>query len=186
MENTTNAKQNIIETTVQMIKEKGFDNVKIVDICKATGITRTTFYYHFQSKEDIIEAYFMGRIADQENVFSELFQLENDLERYCAITEKLISMFLLDGPEFGKQIMRSIMTDPQILNTFLIKDEWCIPLLTNCQKNGLIRTDISPEELDQIIINLTLGLSFQWCASDGAFDLIESSRTMIRQVLLTQ
>lgn len=185
METAINAKQNIIDTTVSMIKQKGFDNVKIVDICKETGITRTTFYYHFQSKEEIIEAYFQDRILEQEHVFSELFQLENDLERYCAIVEKLVSMFLEEGPTFGKQILCSILDDPHILNTFLIKDDWCIPLLNNCQRNHLIRTDLTPEELDQIIVNLTLGTSFHWCATGGSFDLIETIQSSVRNVLRT-
>ena len=183
METAINAKQNIIDTAVSMIKQKGFDNVKIVDICKETDITRTTFYYHFQSKEDIIEEYFQNRILEQEGVFAELFQLENDLERYCAITEKLVAMFIDEGPEFGKQILRSILEDPSILNTFLIKDQWCIPLLTNCQKQKLIRTDLSPEELDQTVINLVLGINFHWCATGGDFDLLETVRTSVRTLL---
>lgn len=183
METAINAKQNIIDTAVSMIKQKGFENVKIVDICKATGITRTTFYYHFQSKEDIVEEYFQNRIIEQENVFSELFQLDNDLDRYCAIVEKLVGMFIDEGPEFGKVIMQGILDDPRLLNTFLIKDEWCIPLLSNCQKQKLIRTDLTPEEIDQLVINLTLGINFNWCATNGSFDLLAMIRSSIRSLL---
>lgn len=183
METAVNAKQNIIDTAVSMIKQRGFDNVKIVDICKATDVTRTTFYYHFQSKEDIVEAYLLNRLLEQESLFSELFQMENDLKRYSAIVEKLVSLLMDDGVEFGKQILRHILENPTILETYLVKDEWCIPLLSNCQKSGLIRTDLTPEELDRLVVDLTLGISFHWCAVGGSFDLLEAIRSAVNNVI---
>ncbi len=182
--NNTNSKSQIISNAIGLIKEKGYDKVSIVDICKASDITRTTFYYHFQGKEDLIEEYYQNLILNQQDMFSALFRLDNDLERYIAIVEKLISILMDEGPEFGKLVLRSILSDDRILQTFFVKDEWCIPLLTNCQKNHLIRTDIPPEELDQLIINVTLGLCFQWCASDGKLPLQDSVRSAIRQVLV--
>ena len=37
-----------------MFKENGYENVTVLQICKAAGITKRTFYYHFSSKDEII------------------------------------------------------------------------------------------------------------------------------------
>lgn len=39
---------------VQLIKERGYDNITIQDITDHANLGRTTFYLHYQSKEDLL------------------------------------------------------------------------------------------------------------------------------------
>ena len=48
-------KKRIIEVALELINEKGFDNVSVSEITKAAGISKGAFYIHFESKEDFIE-----------------------------------------------------------------------------------------------------------------------------------
>src|SRR5579884_3682565 len=43
------------ETLLQLVEEKGFEQVTIKDITDRAGIDRTTFYLHFTDKRDLIE-----------------------------------------------------------------------------------------------------------------------------------
>jgi AcrR family transcriptional regulator len=46
----------LIETAVRLISEKGVDSLSIAAIARAMRINRTTVYYHFESREALIEA----------------------------------------------------------------------------------------------------------------------------------
>ena len=48
-------KKRIIEVALELINEKGFDNVSVSEITKAAGVSKGAFYIHFESKEDLIE-----------------------------------------------------------------------------------------------------------------------------------
>ncbi len=47
-------KSNIENATMQLIEEKGFSNVRMVDIAERAMVNRNTIYLHYESKEEII------------------------------------------------------------------------------------------------------------------------------------
>lgn len=47
-------KQTIIDTSILLFKEKGYENVTVEDITKTVGIAKGTFYNFFTSKADIL------------------------------------------------------------------------------------------------------------------------------------
>ena len=52
-------KENIFSTAVGLIKEKGYANVTVSEICERAEVAKGTFYVHYASKEDIIrESYY--------------------------------------------------------------------------------------------------------------------------------
>jgi AcrR family transcriptional regulator len=48
--------QELIETAVRLIAEKGVEAVSIAAVARATDINRTTVYYHFDSREALLDA----------------------------------------------------------------------------------------------------------------------------------
>lgn len=48
--------EEMIETAVRLVSEKGVDSLSIAAVARAMGINRTTVYYHFDSREALIEA----------------------------------------------------------------------------------------------------------------------------------
>ncbi len=48
-------KEWIIQATLMLIEDKSFDDISVTDIIDKAGISRRTFYNHFQSKQDILE-----------------------------------------------------------------------------------------------------------------------------------
>lgn len=47
----------IYDCAIDLFSSKGFDNVKVADICKAADVSTGTFYYYFPSKESIFFGY---------------------------------------------------------------------------------------------------------------------------------
>jgi AcrR family transcriptional regulator len=64
-------RKQLIETTMQLVLEKGYDAISIQDITDRADLGRGTFYLHFKDKEEIVWS-----------VFQELFRtLEQDAHR---------------------------------------------------------------------------------------------------------
>ena len=50
-----NTKWAIIKAYTDLIKTKNIDKVTVKDVVEVCGITRQTFYYHFQDLQDVLE-----------------------------------------------------------------------------------------------------------------------------------
>ena len=49
-------KNKIYETAYQLFKKHGFDNVSVDSIVEAVGVSKGTFYVHFESKSSLIHS----------------------------------------------------------------------------------------------------------------------------------
>ncbi|MFE4714326.1 TetR/AcrR family transcriptional regulator [Paenibacillus sp. NPDC056722] len=54
----------IIETSLELFREKGYDQTAVSDIVKKMGIAQGTFFYHFKTKKDIMIA-IVERLVDE-------------------------------------------------------------------------------------------------------------------------
>ena len=70
MKRTTKEKeerrQELIDTARQLFVEKGYEKTAVSDIVKKVKVAQGTFYYHFQSKQDILKAIAKDINADVE------------------------------------------------------------------------------------------------------------------------
>lgn len=64
MADSTITKKAIAQGFKEIMKEKSFDKITILDITKKCGLNRQTFYYHFQDKYELVDwIYFNEAIA---------------------------------------------------------------------------------------------------------------------------
>lgn len=81
--------QSLIEAAVRLISEKGVEALSIAELARAVGMNRATVYYHFASREALLEAVsawssqqltsgFTAPLSQQERIdFVARFVLEN-------------------------------------------------------------------------------------------------------------
>jgi TetR/AcrR family transcriptional regulator, transcriptional repressor for nem operon len=43
----------LIQSTVELLASRGYENTSVQDIIDAAGVTKSNFYYHFKSKEEL-------------------------------------------------------------------------------------------------------------------------------------
>ncbi|OHD72450.1 MAG: hypothetical protein A2W19_14005 [Spirochaetes bacterium RBG_16_49_21] len=60
-------RKRILQVAEELFSEKGFDGTGIEEIAQKAGINKATIYYHFKSKNHIIEALFKDIIVDLNN-----------------------------------------------------------------------------------------------------------------------
>lgn len=74
---TKPTRDQIIETADLLFYQQGFEHTSFADIADAVGISRGNFYYHFKSKDDILEAVIERRLADRQAMLDR-WEIEGD------------------------------------------------------------------------------------------------------------
>jgi AcrR family transcriptional regulator len=82
-------RERIIEAADQLFYQQGFEQTSFSDIADAVQISRGNFYYHFKSKDDILQAVIAARMARVEQMLTqweaELAQPYERILRYIDI-----------------------------------------------------------------------------------------------------
>ncbi len=58
MENLRNppTKEKLLDTAIGLMLKKGFTATSVDEICQTAGLTKGSFFYYFESKEDLADA----------------------------------------------------------------------------------------------------------------------------------
>lgn len=101
-------KAEIKQESILLFEKKGFSETSIQDIVEALGVTKGTFYYYFQSKEELLMDIHLGYIDDllerQEKIMHEGLDSRGQLIR---IVELLIGDIEEHGPS-GRVFFREM------------------------------------------------------------------------------
>ena len=58
----TETREQIVEAADRLFYEQGFDHTSFADVATAVGISRGNFYYHFKTKDEILDAVVAARL----------------------------------------------------------------------------------------------------------------------------
>lgn len=50
---TANSRQKLIKATIELMSARGFEPMGIQSILESAGVSKSNFYYHFKSKEEL-------------------------------------------------------------------------------------------------------------------------------------
>lgn len=85
--NSERTKLLIADTLKELMKYQSLDQIRITRICQLADIQRTTFYYHFKDKYDVVAwVYFhnseVNNLADVEAAAASMSAMKNDMLFY--------------------------------------------------------------------------------------------------------
>ena len=93
----SSTKEKIQEQAIKLFKEYNYDQVTVMQICKAAGITKRTFYYHFSSKDEIVDE-LIGRTGKKvDQLVDVMLQRESNL----AFLWAMLREYAVDAEENG-------------------------------------------------------------------------------------
>jgi AcrR family transcriptional regulator len=102
--------QEMIETAVRLISEKGVDSLSISAVARALGLNRTTVYYHFDSRDALLKAVKEWSSAQLAKAFS-LHTPQHERIDY-------ITRFVLENPELIKLWIEEFVSAGDIRNSY--------------------------------------------------------------------
>jgi len=181
-------KEKIYDISIQLIKEHGYDNVKITTICEKAGVSVGSFYHHFKNKAGIIiELYSICDIYFSETILPNL--LKSSDSYYNKIIDYIVSQMqygLVIGNDCSTQLYKAQITDG---NEFFLSMERGLPnglcyLIQCAQTNGELERNIAAIDLAKELLIISRGILYNWCVSEGKSDIIYESKRMVSNYLI--
>ena len=99
-------KNEILDVAERLFGTKGFDGTSTSDILNEIGIARGTLYYHFKSKEEILDAMIsrmMSRLIEK----AEVIAVQKNIPVLERLTMMMLSLNVSDG-NFGQELLKQI------------------------------------------------------------------------------
>lgn len=98
-------KNEILDVAERLFCTKGFDHTSTNDILREIGIARGTLYYHFKSKEDILDA-MIDRITEQVTAKASRIAMDESVPVLERITGTIMALNV--DNETGHMIMEQV------------------------------------------------------------------------------
>jgi len=161
MAEITHTKEMIARNMISLIEKKSIDKITVKDLVELCGISRQTFYYHFQDTIDVVE-WSMEKIVEAK--IAEGMRIDDPKEAlYRMITysnkEKEILNNLLRSQR-KEQIERAIIKNMRLYMETMIKN-----------KNSALR--INPADMNVLLDFWTFGIVGSLLSSMSRGDLDE-------------
>ena len=164
MRNAAETRKKLLDTAMRLIFNSNYAAVGVAEICKQAGVTKGSFYHHFETKADLyVEAsrtYWEDLRTDFDSVLSPIHEPLDQLER-------LIDLILRPEPKFaeddnpvpacpfftpgcqigaGEEKVRQVAIDMAER-----ANKYDTALVRNLQAAGVLASDGDPEQLGRLI-----------------------------------
>ncbi len=179
-----NTQDLIYDTAMTLFKEKDFDSVTINDICMACGITKSTFYYHVKSKNDIIVNYYDSIVNNLTPILIDMLDSSNSWDQIIALFDSLITDIESYGVGFNSQLLSISLKEN--LRTFDMRQnlkDIAIKIITKGQGLGQFRNPNNAERLYEAAAYMFTGYEYMWCIKNGDFNWRKEFLTSVENLL---
>lgn len=176
-----NTRKKILDVSMKLIEEYGFDNVTIDSIITRSSVSVGAFYHYFGSKNEILIEIFKEIDDYYENVVNPNLKMKNSHEQICQFFGYYADFVMGKGLVFIKQLYTTN-------NKIFTQNERFMPsLLHKLIKEGQVRNEISnessSEEIRDFLLMFVRGVVFNWCLHDGNFDLRQAVSNDVMRIL---
>jgi len=166
-------RKKIYNAAMDLITEKGYDNITVAEICEHAGVAKGLFYYYFNSKNDfIIETYknidelyrdtvvagFRDDSTWNKILKTVSFQARYGIKVGLGQTIEVYKSQLVSGTEYFVSESRYFF---QVMRDYISEG----------QQKGEIRTDIEADEIVRTILSFSRGIVYDWCLHKGSYDI---------------
>ena len=177
MKKFTERQLEIIKASIDLIANKGIQEVTIKNLSKKIGIAESAIYRHFDSKLDIL----LGILAQfRSNKMNALEQIQNskvsEIEQLEMVFTERFEKFIADPPItaviFSEEIFQNDnRLAEEVYAIMNFSQQMILRIVENGQVNKTIRNDIPAEQLSLTVIGALRLLVAKWRLSGFAFNL---------------
>lgn len=175
-------KNKIYEVTIELMKNKDFQDISIEKICHNAGVSVGAFYHYFLSKNDfLIEIY--SRADDY--FLDEVDQILTNLDPIEGIVE-FFRIYAKYNEMMGISTMKQLYHANNRL--FITKgrgmQKVLETLILHGQTEGKIINEMSPEAMTEYLFIAARGVTYDWCLHDGEYSLYEKMQQYIGSLVV--
>ncbi|MEY8353378.1 TetR/AcrR family transcriptional regulator [Lachnospiraceae bacterium 54-53] len=182
--NKQTTRERILSIAYGLFKEKGYDAVSIQEICTECNLTKTAFYYHFPSKENLLIHYYDGVIEQIGKKSVDFIKARNYWEQIVLCFNEILSSSIELGVDLTSQLyIMNLKQDKKTFNFNPTLTDICVALIEQAQIAGQIRNQKNAMELYQAAAFMFTGYEVMWCIKEGGFNRKELVRQSLEVIL---
>lgn len=174
-------KDKISVETFRLLHETKEMNLTINQICKASGITKSTFYYYYHSVDEVIDSFSDIITSRLTEAIPMIFQ-----ERTC-VEQALAAIRITD--ECVERLGVAVASSRYIMHLrkgdypgFHAEAGWSmvVAILKKAIDIGELPNDRTAEELASSVFFIMRGINHTWCMQGGNFNFTERVQSELR------
>jgi len=156
-------KKEILDAALELFYTMGYDKTSVNDIIDRVGVTKGSFYYHFKSKDEILDIIAMQQAEEMVAAFREAAEENNknslekingiisDMQQYRANTkEKRFKLYEILNKSGNLKLKQKVYDNYMRLGKPAVRK-----IIEQGIKEGIIATDFS-DELAEFYIHLSI------------------------------
>ncbi|CCI80950.1 TetR/AcrR family transcriptional regulator [Lactobacillus hominis] len=165
-ENAKATRKAIMHATIELIAEKGYENVVVEDITKRAGIAKGTFYNYYRQKDDVITEFsnsYFSKIEDQAlNVES----FDSPIEELSYYLESSMQVVFESGISRTRKWINYISLPSSIPKKFTLDLVTVTKILRIFVEKGYLKEDTPVEKIADQILTYYYGAIFTWAINE--------------------
>jgi TetR/AcrR family transcriptional regulator, transcriptional repressor for nem operon len=164
----TGSKGKLIMATVDLIASRGFESTSVQEILDAAQVTKSNFYYHFKSKEDlclatveVMEEYYFANMLTPTLLNKGLSPKERLKALFKVMQNKMEHQECKQGCPFSNLASETSDFHPEFRQRISGFYQKQAKIIEECIEEGIaqgeFRADISPPEMSNMILSTMNG-----------------------------
>lgn len=148
------------EAANELYLRKGVDKTTVDEIVAKAGVSKGTFYLHFDRKEDLLLEYGTRRLQRVREMLPELIGNKTFREALDLILDQVVR-----GKTWGREVTgRAILEMGTSAERLPLEAPYKLlePLLVLAQARGEVRSDVPASQLAQFVLRSILGALRDW------------------------
>lgn len=185
-------KKRLIESAKMLINKYGIDDVSVDAIVEAAGVSKGTFYVHFESKYTLLSSLITDYV-DKVDMDYEAFlrTLPADAPSSAVLLSMVSKIFDVIENTIGYENIKTLykvqITEPVHALTAMNYNRAIYQMFEAVLEKGIHRgefgTSLPVEELTRHIMIAMRGLTYEWCIRYPTFNLKEQALTHFNLLL---
>lgn len=189
-------KEKLLNAMEQIMEKYDYNTVTIRNICKVSGVSYGSFYNIFETKEKFLCYYltsdfskFMEEYYEKNKEFETLSLVEKSIDGFicCAKYNEKKGLHFVSG--FYAPNNHSLFPDADVMED---SEHSFSPLVVMAKKylkeaadQGQIKKDVSIDQTAHTFCYIFNGITFNWCLSQGKFDIVQETKRILKEYIKT-
>jgi TetR/AcrR family transcriptional regulator, transcriptional repressor for nem operon len=168
-------KQRIIEKADELFYQRGYEKTTFSDIASAINISRGNFYYHYKTKDEILDAVIQSRLCSIQKMLNEWEQSDPDPRKLIHRLIDLMTHNTGNISQYGCPVGTLCLELSKIQHAMRDNATQIFSLLRNwlIKQFGKLDQSKNPDQLAMHLLTRTQGLSTMMTTFDDDFYVAE-------------
>jgi AcrR family transcriptional regulator len=177
-ERSVNTRRALVRAAAQLWAERGYNETTVEDVCVAAGVGRSTYYLHFESKEQLLMefAYATARgvAADVEaavprgSLDDEVTAFVHGLVPRMEATSRTVAVTVLRHVAMRSVTARESTSDQILFDDVLTR------IVRDAQERGEVRAEVDAGDVGEVLSGTVLDALQRWAGGNTERTLRQS------------